>query len=1004
MPPESVIERAFSGGELTPAAYARVDQSKYQTGLRTLRNRICMRHGGVTQRPGTMYVGTTLNNNNQVRLIPFIFNETGLGQSYVLEFGNQYIAFYQNGGVVISGGNPYTIVTPYLQSELSTLQFDQSADTIIIVHPNHAPMKLVRNAPTSWTLSQIAFGIPFSTGGNPVNVSGGGSGSVSYLYIVCSVDLNGNETPLGGFTGGATNINQPSPTNPVTITWSGPAGGLTLAQVSFWNIYRADWTASGASPFGYVGTVPASPQSFLDTIGLADFSNTPPQTSPFESLMGAGYYPSTCAFVQQRLGFAAWNNNPVGFALSKPGSFFNFDIHTGASTPDDDPILGSIYGGEVNSIQHLLELKFMLMFTAGAELFLQGNGSGVVTPSAINASTQSQYGASPLRPLKVGDVCLFNQSLGSFIRDFVFDFVIDGYRGNDITMFSSHLFEGYQIVDWAYQKIPDSIIWAVRSDGVLLSCTYLREQQILSWARHDYINGFVENVISIPENGSYALYLSIRRIINGITYRYLERLSSRIWQGPSTAVASGTANAYGDPIDAAYLDCYSMYDGRNQTPIGTIAAYQIITGVNDSIDLLFDTDGGNYPISGSYTAYIASGIYTATTLCMAVASALNALGISSGGFPITWNCALSGSVLEIWQTDAPHQTINPYTLLFKTGPHVATTAALTLGWPNADVVVNANVQSADAMGVLAPQISQARAYYITMTLSVSGSFQTGNTAYQQLLMLTASNSYFNFGTGHGGQPGDEIVLEDAMFVSSQGSAGQQIRCTIQSVSSLTVAIVTPNKAVPVEFQKVPTILWARAVKIVSGLGYLQGQKVSIWADRFLVGSALNPNIETLYMVPPIALESGNMGLDKCYAVIYVGLPMVADFETLAIDTSFGDSMTGEPKNISEIILYLYNTRGFWGGTQNPDTDPDNLVNGVVQDPLYNLIELKAQANRQTYDAPPGLETGAEFTSVECNWSKEGRIFIRNIDPVPQTILAVIPAGLTSAKIPYSQKV
>ena len=112
---------------------------------------------------------------------------------------------------------------------------------------------------------------------------------------------------------------------------------------------------------------------------------------------------------------------------------------------------------------------------------------------------------------------------------------------------------------------------------------------------------------------------------------------------------------------------------------------------------------------------------------------------------------------------------------------------------------------------------------------------------------------------------------------------------------------------------------------------------------------------------------------------------------------------GERKSISRLTVYLYNSRGFFGGTQNPDFDPDNLIDGVVQDPLFNLIENKAQGNRQTYDSPPSLMTEWQSTNVNVNWSKEGRIFIRNVDPIPLSILAVVPAGLTSAKVAWSQK-
>lgn len=776
-----------------------------------------MRHGGLTQRPGTGYVGTTLNAGSAVRLVPFIFNETGTGQSYVLEFGDGYIAFYQNGALIQSSpGVPYTVSTPYPEAVLSTLNFAQCADILTIVHPLFPPKELIRNAPTNWTLSTIVFG-PRISGPSPVTESGGGVGTQIIFYVVSAVNAHGIESDLGG-GGTVYNIN-PSPANPVQLSWPGVPGAVS---------YRVYAGIPGGA-LGFLGTTQAL--VFFDTGITPDYANPPViQTgNPFPS---PGNYPSAVGFVQQRRCFGPTLNNPVGLWMSITGDFYNFNYHL--NSQDSDAIITSLFGEEVNSIEHILELRSMLVLTAGAELFVQGNGSGVVTPSAINAATQSQYGSSALRPLKVGDVLIFNQALGSFIRDFSFDFVIDGYRGNDITVFSAHLFEGYQIVDWAYQKTPDSIIWAVRSDGVLLSCTYVREQQILAWARHDFKNGFVENVVSIPENGNYAVYVVIKRVINGATVRYVERLSSRIWT---------------DPINATYLDCFLGFDGRN-----------------------------------------------------------------------------TGST--------------------------------------------------------------------TMTASVSGSFDQSNAAYQQALTLTASAAFFN-----SGMVGNQIFLQDAAFVSSQGSQGNQIRFTIATYVSSTVVTVYANRAVPAEFQNIGTTNWSRAVKSVSGLSHLEGQSVSIWADRFVVGSPLNLSVSGKYTV-----SGGALTLDKCYSVIYVGLPMINDFETLDIDTSFGESILDQPKNITRVIVYLRNARSFFAGAQNPDTDPDNLSGGVVQDYLYNLVEQQDDENRLTYDAAPQLQTDPAFVNVKSNWSKGGRIFIRNVDPIPLSILAVIPAGLTAAKIPYSQKV
>ena len=826
-----VRQHGFSGGEISPLLYGRTDLTKYETGLRTCRNLIPMRHGGVTGRPGTMYVGTTLNAGAQVRLIPFIFNETGLGQSYVLEFGNTYIAFYQNGGVVTSMGSPYTIVTPYLQADLQTLQFDQCADVITIVHPNYTPMELKRAGATSWTLTAPTYGKPINSPGGFNAV--GGAGSSQAIYMISSVNALGEESSITfNSTKDATAYAPASVTAPVNLSWS-------TANAAYYKIYVTQAVSGNPGAWGFIGQT--SSLFFVDNGITPDYSNSPPiYNNLFQTTAN---YPTTVGYIQQRRGFANTINNPLGFWMSYPGDFENYNVHS--SPIDSDAVIGSIAGSEVNAIQHILELKFMLMLTAGAEIYVQGNGSGVVTPSAINASTQSQYGASPLRPLKVGDVVMFNQSLGSFIRDFSFDFAIDGYRGNDITVFSSHLFEGYQLEDWSFQKIPDSIVWPVRNDGVLLSCTYVREQEILAWAHHDFINGTVENVCAIPENGEYYLYLSIKRVINGSTVRYIERMSQRVWQGPAAAVANGTANAIGDPIDATYLDCFSSYDGRNTTS------------------------------------------------------------------------------------------------------H-------------------------------------------TMTLTASGAFQTGSTAYQQQLTLTCSVNYF--GGGQTAQIGDSIFLQDALWVSSQGSKGNQTRLIIQAVISGTAATVTSDTgAVPTEFQAAATTNWSRAVKAVSGLGYLQGQKVSIWADRYVVGSPLNYHVDTVYTVP----ASGILTLDKWYAVIYIGLPMIQDLETLDMETYFGETMIAKRKRAARVALYLQNTRTLFAGTENPDTNLNNTNNQY----LFQLNEMVRGTNQVVYDQQPELTTAQDYVITDSRWNYGNRIFIRNVDPTPLTILALSPQAELPAQVP-----
>ena len=80
----TISQRSLAGGEITPALYARVDQVKYATGVKTCRNFIVLRHGGVANRPGGGFVCEVENSAELVKLIEFVFNTE---QTYILLFG-----------------------------------------------------------------------------------------------------------------------------------------------------------------------------------------------------------------------------------------------------------------------------------------------------------------------------------------------------------------------------------------------------------------------------------------------------------------------------------------------------------------------------------------------------------------------------------------------------------------------------------------------------------------------------------------------------------------------------------------------------------------------------------------------------------------------------------------------------------------------------------------------------------------------------------------------------
>lgn len=941
-----IKQPTFAGGEISPTLYARTDNALYEKSLRTLRNMITMRQGGVTGRPGTMYVGTTLNGGNPVRLIPFIFNETGLGQSYVLEFGNLYVAFYQNGGVIeTSPGVPYIVATSYVQADLQDLKFAQSADVITIVHPSYPVYEFRRTSSTNWNFLLLTNTV-FAPGVlNPIAFSIVGTiGADIMSYCVTAINASGEESstlvePYTGTVFQSNTLVAASIANPIFLNWN-PSTNAVAYRVYFSRAVVVAGVVIPLNQWGFIGSVNGNTTitpgiiQFKDTGIIPDYNQSPPSRGP-DFYAGPGSYPSAVGYIQQRRAFAATNNNPIGFWLSRSGSPYNFFV----SRPvvDSDPILASLSSEEVNKVEHLFELKFGLMLTAGTEIFIQGDGQGVITPFSINASTQSQYGSSPIRPLKVGDVLLFTQALGSFIRDFSFDFAIDGYRGNDITVFASHLFEGYQIVDWGYQKVPDSLIWVVRSDGVLLCCTYIREQQVLAWSHHDFTNGTVENVCCIPENGEYAVYLSIKRVINGSTVRYIERMSSRIWS---------------DPINASYLDCFAKYNGVNATTNGitlSVLSMLIVTGVNDTIQF---TDGGV-----QYAAIIPGGGYLPANLAIAVTTAMNAKSNR------VYSATIAGGIFFQITNDG-----TPFTLEFSsTSTNFNRSIGTTLGFLEQNYVVTAGTVS-----------TYPNPFSIWSENSI---------AYQQTILLTSDTAFFTID-----MIGDEI---DISVQGSDTSQGYQLRVIIQEYASSTLVYGTPSGIVPEGLRGVLTTTWARAVKTVSGLNFLIGQEVSVWADRFVVGSPLNYHISAVYTVS----DTGTLTLDKPYATIYVGLPIVQDVQTLDRETAAGESILASRKRSSKLDIYVQNTRTLFVGTENPDT---NLQN-TDDEPLFQMFELIRGTNQVTYDQPPELVTDQDYVFPETRWNKNGRLFIRNVDPTPLTILAIGAEGDSKAPTPFYEK-
>lgn len=326
----------------------------------------------------------------------------------------------------------------------------------------------------------------------------------------------------------------------------------------------------------------------------------------------SGTYPAVVSYFQQRRAYANTLNQPDTYFMSQPGGYLNFDTRT--PPLDSDAIIGNPWAEQVEGIQFMLNMPGGLLALTGLGNWqLTGSGGSSLNPQAITPTNQQ---AQPqgyngchnhVGPTKIENEYLYVQAKGSIVRDASYNFSTNIYSGADITLNSSHLFTGHQIVDRAWCEEPFKIWWAVRDDGILLSLTFVKAQEVVGWARHDTA-GLFKSLCSVVELPVDALYVAVQRIIGSRLAYTVERLDNRLWTSveDSWCVDCGVALPQTEP--AATLRAGSA------TGFGSISGFTDLIGGAGYSSGTFATvvdDGGHGPGSGSTaTLTIVGGVIT----------------------------------------------------------------------------------------------------------------------------------------------------------------------------------------------------------------------------------------------------------------------------------------------------------------------------------------------------------------------------------------------------------
>ena len=567
----------FTGGELSPRLDGRNDLSKYPTGCKTLENFIVFPHGSAARRSGTQFVAEIKDSSAKTRLIPFEFSTT---QTYMLEFGNQYIRFYKDNGqilesdVTISGATQANPVVITATGHSYSNGDEISITGVVGMTELNNKRYLVANKTTNTFEITDVDGTNINGTGFTAYTSGGVANRVyeiSTPYLTAelfdikfaqSADVMYITHPnheveklsrTGHTSWSLTDVDftdGPYLDDNITTTTLNPGSHTVGTGVAV--VASSTTGINGGSGFlaTDVGRLIRFGSGYMKVTARADTTNITVEiiedlgsaTASTDFALGAFSdttgHPSCVTFFEQRLVFAGTTDQPQTVFFSKSGDYENMNENRGGTVADDDAIIYTIASNQVNAIRFMTATRTLIIGTAGGEFAVSGGGTDVaITPTNILIKKQSNHGAANVDAIPAGNATLFLQRAKRKLRELAYNFDVDGYVSPDLTILAEHVTEG-GLTQLSYQQEPNQIIWGTRDDGELVGLTYQREQQVVAWHRHKFGGtfgsgasatgfGVCESVATIPTDDSeYQTYVIVKRTINSVTRRYVEYINN----------------------------------------------------------------------------------------------------------------------------------------------------------------------------------------------------------------------------------------------------------------------------------------------------------------------------------------------------------------------------------------------------------------------------------------------------------------------------------------------
>lgn len=485
------LKTNFSAGRLDTRMFGRTDTQNYDNGAAELTNFAQQVQGGIRRRPGLQHV-LTLNTESEppdtmsdnARLIPFIFNIdaayiVALWWNKTLSPDATSISIYTSSGTVctVTGTLP-----AYAAADIKYIRWAQRADTMLLCHEDYKTVVITRTGATAFSIADWAF---FDDGQR--------KRQPYYKFVASGVTLSWNGTILTASSG------------IFDATWQ----GLEL------EVYDETNMAFGHFTLGtYTGPNTQMPATKRTTAAFSTDVATLTWGEPVYSSK-RGYFRCP-TFHGQRLWFGGTSSLPAHIFSSRSGQFYDFWVDDGS---DEDSIQVPVVADQMNEVMHLTSGKTLTIFTDQKQLYAQESSQYPLVPGKFGTVESANYGTTYVRPVGMDRAYLYQQPVGTTVRESLWNDITQSYESNAINLMAVEVSDNF--IDMAgsqgSEESPETYLFGVRPDGVLAVMHYLKSENLVGWSKWETRAG--DKFLSVITIYDEVFCLVRREIGSSVTYR-----------------------------------------------------------------------------------------------------------------------------------------------------------------------------------------------------------------------------------------------------------------------------------------------------------------------------------------------------------------------------------------------------------------------------------------------------------------------------------------------------